>query len=78
LIVAIDPNESQQELERIKSDVETRISEYNTNKKSGEQIYSMIVTRTEFSVESGLVTRNLKTDRNAVMNFFEKEFLVNE
>lgn len=78
LIVAVDPNETSQEVTRIKSEVETMMSEYNKNKKSGEQIYSMIVTRTEFSVESGLVTRNLKTDRNAVMRYFEKEFLVNE
>lgn len=77
LIAAIDKDTSIQDEARIKSEIEALITDYNKDRKSGEQIYSKIVTRVEFSTESGLITRNLKTDRNAVMRYFEKEFLVN-
>lgn len=77
LIISIKPDTSTTEEERIKTEIHKLRETYNKNLKSGEQVYHVIFTRVEFTTENGLVTRNLKTDRNATMKYFEKDFTVN-
>jgi long-subunit acyl-CoA synthetase (AMP-forming) len=77
LIVAIQPDVSAEAEEKIKTEIHKLRETYNQNLKSGEQVYNIVFTRVEFTTENGLVTRNLKSDRNAIMRYFEKDFMVN-
>src|SRR5262249_17946182 len=54
-------------------EVAAAIAAHNNASKPSEKIDRTIVTKVPFTSENGLLTRNLKLDRNAIQRYFESE-----
>ncbi|MCY1079440.1 AMP-binding protein [Archangium lansingense] len=72
-IVAVDPECTAEQEARIRTDVQSAINRVNLRVKPASRIARFIVTRVAFRPETGLVTRNLKLDRQAIHRRFERE-----
>jgi long-subunit acyl-CoA synthetase (AMP-forming) len=74
-VVAIDAVCTLEEEADIQINVQKSINVLNKNLKPAMHILRFFITRVAFTPETGLVTRNLKVDRDAVRLFFEKNFV---
>jgi long-subunit acyl-CoA synthetase (AMP-forming) len=74
-VVAIDPDASAEDEARVRAQVQTAIDHANAHAKPTSRIGRLVVTRVAFRSETGLITRNLKLDRSAVVRYFERELM---
>jgi long-subunit acyl-CoA synthetase (AMP-forming) len=72
-LVAIDPSAGAEDEARVRDEVQRVVNTLNNGVKPGARIVRFIITRMPFKPKTGLVTRNLKIDRKAVVKIFEKE-----
>jgi long-subunit acyl-CoA synthetase (AMP-forming) len=74
-IAGIDPQSDDASEERVRSAVKAVVALHNRDARPAERVERTLVTRVPFTPENGLLTRNLKLDRNAVRRYFEPELL---
>ena len=72
-VIAVDTGCTAEQENYIRSLVQSAIDRLNKQVKSTSRIFRFIITRVAFEPETGLLTRNLKLDRNAVSRLFQRE-----
>ena len=72
-VISLDPDLSEELAARTAASIAAVIDEYNAHTEQDAQIRKTIFTRTQFTPQNGLLTRNMKLDRAAIKLHFEDE-----
>lgn len=75
-IAAVDPACDVAAETQVRAAVAQTIAVHNRDAKAAERIDRTLITREPFTPENGLLTRNLKLDRNAIRRHFEPELMM--